>query len=174
MKFNNARLIAIAVMLAIASVFCSDCVASGKSGQKSFGPYLGFVSRNTSATAGLKFDYRFSKVVRLAPEIGLIFRHHDLDGLAVDVNVHFPLEFAGGRAAFYPLVGAAYTSWGRHNIDSSTLNDVTTHANSLGLNAGAGIEYLCKPTLKLSAEARYTLMRHYPTAYIVAGIAFVF
>lgn len=174
MKFENARLIAVAAMLAVASVFCTGCFAGGKSGEKSFGPYVGYVSRNTSASAGLKFDYRLSKVVRLAPEIGLIFRHHDLDGLAVDVNVHFPLEFAGGKAAFYPLVGANFTSWGRHNVDTSTLNDVTTHTNGLGVNAGAGVEYMCKPTLKLSAEARYTLMRHYPTAYVVAGIAFVF
>ena len=141
MKFENARLIVVAVMLAVASVFCTGCFAGGKSGEKSFGPYVGFVTRNTSATAGLKFDYRLSRVVRLAPEIGLIFRHKNLDGLAVDVNVHFPLDFAAGRGAFYPLVGANFTSWGRHNIDTSTLDDVTTHTNGIGLNSGAGIDY---------------------------------
>ena len=141
---------------------------------KSFGPKVGYVTRNRSVTAGLAFQYRLSKVVRIAPEIGVIFRHRNLDGLTVDVNVHFPIPFAGERAAFYPLVGANFTSWGQHNIHPESHDDVTSHSNTFGLNAGAGLEYYCTQSLKVSVEGRYTLMRHYPTAYYTAGIAFIF
>ncbi|MDE6157179.1 MAG: porin family protein [Muribaculaceae bacterium] len=143
-------------------------------GQKSFGPKVGFVSNNTSATAGLTFNYAFSRHVRISPELGVIFRHKNRDGLTADLNVQFPLGFGKGKGAFYPLVGANFTSWGRHYTSPEDSKDVTSHTNTLGLNAGAGLEMNCTSSLRLSLEARYTLMKHYPTAFVTAGITYVF
>ncbi len=168
------RLTAIMISLMVSLVCAPAVSAQVERGQKSFGPKVGFVSRNASATAGLTFGYAFSRHVRVVPEVGLIFRHKDLDGLTADINVHFPVGFASGKASFYPLVGVSFASWGRHSVDMSDNKDVTTHINVFGLNAGAGVEVYCTSTLKLSLEGRYTLMHHYPTAFVTAGIAFVF
>ena len=157
-----------------ASMPLFSATAESRRGEKSFGPYVGYVTRNSSATAGLSFEYTLSSVVRIAPEIGVIFRNRDLGGLTVDVNTHFPLSFAAGKAAFYPLAGLNFTSWSLNGIDPVTSDDVTTHRSRFGLNAGAGVEYFCKPSLKLSVECRYTLMQTYPTAFATAGISFVF
>lgn len=163
-----------AIVIALAVVAAPAADARTVKGEKSFGPAIGYVSRNNSATGGIVFNYSFSSVVRIAPEIGIIFRHKDLDGLNASVNVHFPLGSAGSRFTFYPLVGANFTSWSLHDTDAESGNDVTTHRNMFGLNAGAGVELRCSGALRLSLEARYTLMRHYPTAFVTAGIAFVF
>lgn len=169
------RRILAAIIIALAVVAANPAAdARTVKGEKSFGPGIGYVSRNNSATGALAFTYSLSSVVRLAPEIGIIFRHRNLDGLNACVNVHFPVGAAGSRFAFYPLVGVNFTSWGLHNVDSESGDDVTTHRNLFGLNAGAGVELRCSGALKLSLEARYTLMRHYPTAFVTAGIAFVF
>lgn len=164
-------------MALITTIVLSAVCAMGQTarGQKSFGPKAGFVSRNTSALAGLVFEYSFSSHVRIAPQAAVIFRHRDLDGLAVDVDMHFPFAFASGRMAFYPLAGLNFTSWGRHYAgEGEDGKDVTSHTNVFGLNVGAGLELYCTRTLKLSIEGRHTVMKHYPTAFVNAGIAFVF
>lgn len=165
---------AAALVLALAAGCFNTSAAQTARGEKAFGPRLGYVSRNESVIAGLGFQYSFSKHVRLAPSVDIIFRHHDKDGFGANADVQFPFGFAASRAAFYPLVGFNFTSWGLHDVDAPGGKDVTTHSTSAGLNAGAGVEYRCKGSLKLSLEARYTLLRHYPTAAVYASIAFVF
>ncbi len=152
----------------------SEMNAQTHRGEKSFGPRAGYVSRNESGLAGLVFQYSFSEHVRIAPSVDIIFRHRDKDGFAVNADMHFPFAFASGRAAFYPLAGFNFTSWGLHNIDHASGKDVTSHSTSAGLNMGAGVELRCTSSLKLGLEARYTLMRHYPTAVVCASIAYVF
>lgn len=171
-KIHLAAL-AILVVSIICPVLCPEAAAAGR-GEKSFGPKAGFVGRNTSAMAGLVFQYSFSSHVRLSPEAAIIFRHKDLDALTIDLNVHFPMAFADSRAAFYPLVGLNFTSWDKHNINRETLKDVSTHRNRIGANAGLGVELFCTSTLKVSLEAKYTLMKTYPGPTVQAGIAYVF
>lgn len=161
---------AILIMCVIAAL---PARARTERGQATLGPKVGYVSRNNSVVAGLQFEYSLSSVVRIAPEAAVIFRHKDMDGFVADLNIHFPISM-GSKANFYPLAGLAYTSWGRHGYDEETEKDVTNRTNIFGLNMGAGIECYCMPSLKLSLEAKYALMRHYPTAYVTAAIAFVF
>ena len=170
MKAPLLRLLLVSMLLLPA--LCAG--ARGTRGETSFGPKLGYVSRNSSATVGLVFQYSPSSVVRLSPEVGLVFRHKNLDAMTADVNVHFPFKFAQGRGCFYPLAGVGFTSWGRHDIDEATSVDVTNHSNLFGINMGAGVEGHVSKSLKLGVEARYSLMRHLPTAYVTAGVAFVF
>lgn len=162
------------LIMAVSLCSAPTAEAQGHKGEKAFGPRIGYVSRNQSALGGLSFQYSFSDHVRIAPSADIIFRHHDKDGLAVNADIHFPFYFAGGRAAFYPLAGFNFTSWGLHDSHNESGKDVTTHSTNAGLNAGAGVELRCTTSLKLGLEARYTLMRHYPTAAVAASIAFVF
>ena len=170
---NTLRFCLFITLALLATLSPDDAFAAVRRGQKSFGPSVGFVSRNRSAVASLNFEYAFSRHVRIAPEVGVIFRNRDLDGFNVAVNVQFPIGFAAGRRAVYPLVGANVTSWGLHGKAEDD-KDVTSHSNQFGLNMGAGLEYDCTSSLRLRLEGSYSLMHHYPTAFATIGIAYVF
>lgn len=173
MKGAILRLLSVLLVVAASSLISAEA-HNHQRGEKSFGPRLGYVTRNSSAYGGLAFEYQLSSVVRLAPRLGLIFRNKDLDGLKVDVDVQFPLDLAVGKACFYPIAGVAFTSWNRHGERDENDKDVTTHDNQWGLNAGLGFEYSVSRTLKLSVEGEYTFMKHLPGAFVTAGIAFCF
>lgn len=160
--------------LVMAASTLSEASAQTTRHEKSFGPSIGYVSRNNSVSADICFQYTLSRVVRLAPEVGIIFRHEDLDGLRVNVDVQFPIRLSSSRWAVYPFVGPTYISWGKHGTDSETLKDVSTHMNRFGINAGCGIEYYCRPSLKLAAEGSYAFIKDYPSAFASVGLAFVF
>lgn len=160
----------------ILALICSAAVpmqAQTHRGEKSLGIKGGYISQNASALAGLVFEYSFSRHVRIAPQIGVVFRNHDRDALTLDVDVHFPITLGGPRANFYPIVGLAFNSWTKHyeEVDSK---DITTHSNNLGANAGMGFDIRCTDSLKLSLEGRYTLLQHYSNVQVVASIAYVF
>lgn len=168
------RRLAVCLLLVGALAPLADARDPYARGEKCFGPKVGYVTRNSSAAAGLVFEYSFSRHVRIAPQASIIFRHRNLDALMIDIDVHFPLPFAGDRMAVYPLVGVDFTSWNLHGLDSEANKDVSSHRNRFGGNAGFGYEFKCTPTLKLNVEARYTLMKTYPGALVSAGISYVF
>lgn len=142
-------------------------------GEKSFGPKVGYVSRNKTVSAGLQFEYAFSRHVRISPEVDIAFRHENTDALAIGVDMHFPFSLAAAdRVAVYPLAGVNYTSWSFHGVEEE--KDVTTHANRFGMSAGAGLEFRVTGSLKLSVEGKYLFMKDYGTALAAARIAYVF
>lgn len=165
-------------IIRIALVFFAVIIAMPLSaqidrGKMSFGPKLGYISRNESAIAGLTFDCALSNSFRLATSIGSAFRHEDLDAFIFDIDANFTVCNTG-RWGFYPLVGITYNSWGRHDVDILASDDVSTHTNCLGLNAGAGIDIYCSKSLKLGFEAKYTLIRHFPNATAAFRLAYIF
>ncbi len=166
-------------LTALILIILSACVSSFarepySRGEKSFGPRVGYVTRNCSALGGLVFQYSFSRHVRIAPEASIIFRHKNLDALSVDIDMQFPLQLESDRMAFYPILGLDFTSWNSHRIQEGTNKDVSNHVNRFGANAGAGFEIRCTPTLKIFLEAKYTLVKTYPGATVAAGLAYVF
>ena len=143
-------------------------------GEKSFGPKLGYVSENESAVAGLVFQYNFTEHLRLVPEIGCAFRHNQRDAFLLDVNVHTPFAIStGDRVNLYPLAGISLNSWAWHGIDENS-DDVTTHTTRFGLNIGAGFEYRCNASMKLTLEAKYTLIKKFSATYVTAGLSYIF
>lgn len=169
-KLSGINRIAVVVM---AVLFCLPLMAQEGRGKMSFGPKLGYITRNESAIAGLTFDCALSKCFRLATTIGTAFRHEDLDTFIFEMDGHFTVCNTS-RWGVYPLVGLAYNSWGRHNVNIVASDDVSTHTNCLGLNVGAGVDLFCSNNLKLGFEAKYTLIRHYPNATAAFRIAYIF
>lgn len=110
----------------------------------------------------------------MTPEVGIVFRNKDLDAFTVDLNAHVPFGFEDNKVVLYPLAGANYTSWNRHDMEDAEHNDVSTHINRFGINAGAGIELRCTKSLKLSLEGKYCFNSHYSTAQVSLGISFIF
>lgn len=144
-------------------------------GEKSFGPKLGYVSHNKSAVAGLVFQYNLSSRLRISPEVGVAFRHHNEDALLVDLNVEMPFMFTeASKVALYPLAGISFNSWAVHKTDPLVQKDVTSHTNRIGANLGAGFDLRCSESLKINLEAKYSLVKSYSGVFITAGIAYLF
>lgn len=145
-------------------------------GEKCVGAKLGYVDKNNSASMGLVFQYSFSRHLRVAPEIGCVFKHKNMDAFTIDFNFHTPFTFTGEKAALYPLAGLNYSSWNRtmprELVDE--IDDITTRTSRFGLNLGAGFELRCSRTLKLGIEAKYTLIKSYSGASLAAMVCYVF
>ncbi len=166
------RKILAAILMAISVIGASAQVTTG---DKAFGPKLGYVSHNSSAVAGLAFQYVVTHHVRLSPEIGCAFRNNGEDAFLLDMNVHMPfLLVDAGNADIYPLAGLAFNSWSDHAKSPVDNVDVTSHTNRFGLNLGAGVDLRCSPTLKVNIEAKYTLVKSFSSAYLTAGISYIF
>lgn len=142
--------------------------------EKTFGIQAGWISRNKSAEAGLTFQYGFTRHFRLAGAVDVALKNENRDALLIDVNGHFPFR-TSSRTEIYPLAGVNFSAWSEHiEADDPTFDDVTNRTSRFGLNAGAGVGFYVSRTLKLSFEAKYTLMKGYSCGRVTAGIAYVF
>lgn len=149
----------------------SEALAQHEKGRKSFGVGAGYVTRNNSATAGLRFSYCISPHLRFAPSIDYAFSNESTDGLIFNLDVQNPFQLGVSRRLWiYDLIGVSYTSWANKPVEP----DVTTRTNRLGVNLGAGLEYSIKPSLKISVEARLCAVKGYSSGLFMAGIAYVF
>ncbi|MDE6832460.1 MAG: hypothetical protein K2J07_07000 [Muribaculaceae bacterium] len=147
--------------------------------RKSLGIIAGYDTRNNSAEAGIFFQYRPSKLLRIAPDMTYIARRKGTDALAININVHFPFAVTkSGRFCLYPLVGLNYTSWnhqfGKKTRDIAETDDVTRRDNKLGINLGGGADYMITSTLKLRLEGKWVGTRRVSTGDISLGIGYAF
>lgn len=160
-----------------------DAEAQMAKGEKSFGPFVGYASKNESAVAGVQFQYAFSDHFRLAPDLGYVFRHQNLDALVLDLNALFPFTFTGERAGLYPYAGLAFRSWNPHDVTFPVYSDnkqfgnpadISTRKTKLGINVGAGFEMRLTPAMKLSVEAGYAIIKDFGCTRVIASLAYVF
>lgn len=138
----------------------SDAPRSYK-GEKTLAFRVGYTGYNKSATAGLEFTYRFSRLFRLAPSLDYVIRRYQTDALVLEVDAQFLFPFSGDRMAFYPYVGPKYSSWNYHPGSADKDNDVSTRRSRLGLDAGVGLEANITPTLRLGVSAGYTFIKYF-------------
>lgn len=165
------RLTAIFIcILACTTIICAQNVYRG---QKSIGIQAGYSSRAESGVAGIFFQYRFSKIFRIAPSIDYTFRHNDVDGYSLNLDTHYPIELAQ-IVNFYPIVGLNYSSWNKHINQDKLSNESESRYYRMGLNFGGGIEVFITDALKLNIEGKYNWVRQFDGAVIKASIGYVF
>lgn len=155
--------------------------ASEHSGQKSVGLRAGFTSRNTTATAGLYFSYRFTEHFRFAPKVDYAFRHKGTDAFSFNFDAEMPVSLnPTENVNFYPIAGLNYSTFTSHFEAESTARDAeesddsSQRVNRFGLNLGAGIEYFATPTLRLSMECKGQLIKQFSGAWVTLQIGYVF
>lgn len=141
-------------------------------GESTFGVQAGYTSTNSSAVAGLFYQYNLSDRLRIAPQAGCVFRNEGLDAFQADVNLHFPFMFTPSRAQLYPIVGIDFSSWTCHYEKDD--DDATDRRSRLGGNVGLGFQLKATSSLKLKVEGVYTLMKRYSTFAATVGIGYVF
>lgn len=177
------------ILSALFAIFAMACIslpcdAYGQSfrGQKSVGLRGGFTTRNTTATAGLYFSYRFTEHFRMAPKVEYAFRHHDTDAFSFNFDTEMPVALDGstGRVNFYPIAGLNYSTFTSHVVADNDVereeasDDSSQRTNHFGLNIGAGLEYFATPTLRLAFESKCLLMKQYTGGWFNISIGYVF
>ncbi len=167
--FRNIRLAMAAAML-----WAVTLPANAQYREAVFGVQAGYTSTNVSATAGIFYQYRLSKALRIAPELGCVFRNQNEDAFIANFNLHFPISLRNPDTQIYPLVGLAFSSWTLHNVNMVDSDDVSTRTTKMGANIGAGFQFKTSPSLKLKLEAKYVAISVHSAFSISAGIGYCF
>ncbi len=167
----------LSVIIAVIIALCVNTASAQLSaGEFAVQANLGYMSKISSATGAVGFNYAITKGLRIAPEIGGVFRNKHQDAFTADFNFHFPFSFATSLAALYPLVGVNYTAW-THHVESSADDEFgggdSCHRR-LGLNAGAGFDLKVNSNIMLFAEAKYCIISDYASRQIAFGAAYIF
>lgn len=143
-------------------VFPSEAKASTH--EKTLGIGGGFSTYNHAGFGKLFFQYSFIPMVRIAPEIGYVFRHEDTTGFEASIDCHFPFRVAKGFK-FYPLAGVSFNNWS-HSGESHILRG--------GFDIGGGFDLYFTQSLKLSIQGKYSVMKDCGGAFIDMGVGYVF
>ena len=138
--------------------------ANAATGEKALGFAGGFASYNDGGYGKIYFQYEIAPHVRLAPEMGYIFRNEDCSGFEFSFDVQFPFRLARGFS-IYPLAGLTLNNWSYEDDG---------HATRGGIDFGAGFDIYLTSSLKLSLQGKYSAMNDTSGAFFDMGIAYVF
>jgi len=162
-------------LLVVATTMAPSAYAGNK-GEKNVGLRAGFTTRNTTATTGLYFSYRFSNHFRLAPKIDYAFLHHSVDAFSFDVDAEIPIALSTSKEInFYPIGGLNYSTFTHHvKARDETSDDTSQRTNEFGLSLGAGVEYFATPSLRLALESKGILVKKYSGGWFSISIGYRF
>lgn len=160
---RKIRLLATSVIIASCTLIGSVDLYAHK-GEKTLGIAGGYASYNNAAQANLYFQYSFSPHVRIAPELGYIFRNDEKSAFECSIDVHFPFRVARG-VKLYPLTGITVNSWDFKNGN---------HKVKAGFDFGGGLDLYMTSSLKLSLQGKYSLMNDTSGAFVQLGVGYVF
>ncbi len=163
MKCSMNKLIAVGV-LALAGLSGIGSTASAKGNEMTLGLAGGVATHNSGGYADIYFQYTIAPHVRIAPEVGYIFRNDCLSGFEFSVDMHFPFRLAKGFN-IYPLTGLTLNNW---NVDHG--GDYTR----VGADFGAGFDIYLTSTFKLSLQGKYSLMDDCSGGFFNIGFGYVF
>lgn len=125
-------------------------------GEKTLGFAGGYASYNGGGYADLYFQYTFAPHLRIAPEVGYVFRNEGKSAFVASVDLQFPFAIARGFN-IYPLAGVTLNNWtyGHHHDDDW---DDDHHATRAGFDFGGGFDIYLTRQLKLNLQCKYSLM----------------
>lgn len=153
--------------LALLSIILATVAnAAAQKGDKTVGILAGYATENQSAIAGLFFQYRCSSLLRLSPDCQFAIKNNNRSAFIFNGNAHFIIK-TSDKINIYPLVGITYQNWKYHTIGID-------NKGRFGCNVGAGFETMATSTLKLSVEAKYSLIKSFSSGYFFASIGYLF
>mgnify|MGYP000792624190 FL=1 len=158
-KILSSSVILIAFLIGI---FGTTFSANAQKGEKALGLMGGYATENDGGYTNLYFHYSFLDHLRLAPEIGYVFKNKGESAFEMAVDLHFPFRLARGFSV-YPLTGVTLNSWKCH--------DTYTR---VGFDFGAGFDIYLTNYLKLNLQGKYSLMNDFSGGFIGMGIAYLF
>lgn len=152
------------ILLALLAVFGVSIPAQAQKGEMALGIAGGYASHNDGGYADIFFQYTFAPHLRIAPEIGYIFRNDGKSGFEMSVDMQFPFRLARGFDV-YPLAGLTFNNWSFRHGDSYS---------RVGADFGAGFDIYLTGSLKLNLQGKYSLMNDCSGGFIGMGIAYLF
>ncbi len=161
----NRKFTSVIAMAAIAAgAMLMSAQASAQKGEKTLGLAGGFATYNNGGYANLYFQYQFAPHVRIAPEIGYIFRNEGKSGFEISADVQFPFKLGSGFG-IYPLVGLTLNNWSYSGGG---------HATRGGFDFGAGFDIYLTSYLKMTLQGKYSLMNDTSGGFFDMGIGYIF
>lgn len=157
MKRTITALAFIAAMFGISA-------ASAQTGEKTLGIGAGVATHNSGGYADIYFQYTFAPHLRIAPEVGYIFRNDHESGFEFSTDMHFPFRVAKGFN-MYPLVGFTLNNWNHQHGDSYT---------RVGADFGGGFDFYLTSNFKLTLQGKYSLMDDCSGGFFNVGFGYVF
>lgn len=163
MRLPARHLLSALLFLGGTTLLPATATAAAK-GEKTLGVAGGYASYNNGGQANVYFQYSFSSHVRLAPEIGYVFRNEHKSAFECSVDVHFPFRLARGFNV-YPLTGLTLNNWTYEH---------GKHLTRGGFDFGAGFDLYMTSSLKLNLQGKYSLMNDTSGCFLQMGIGYVF
>ncbi len=154
------------IIILITALLISSTCAMAQKGEKTVGVLAGYTTENQSALAGLFFQYRCSSLLRLSPDCQFVIKNNDHSAFLFNGNAHF-LIGTSDKTNIYPIVGITYQNWKYYNNRGE-------NQNRFGGNFGVGFEIIATPTLKISVEAKYSLVKNFSSGNFMASIGYLF
>lgn len=157
------RYLGISVFIGLCSLFSFEASAQQK-GEMSLGIAGGVATYNDGGYVKAFYQYTFAPHIRIAPEVGYVFRNQGKSAFEMSVDMHFPFRLAKGFDV-YPLAGLTLNNWNYKHSDSTT---------KVGADFGAGFDLYLTSNLKLNLQGKYSLMNDTDGGFFDMGIAYVF
>lgn len=161
MRKTILKSLAVATAMFIALVIGS---ASARAQEKTLGFAGGVATYNSGGYIDLYFQCDVAPHIRLAPEIGYIFRNEGKTGFEFSFDLQFPFRLARGFNV-YPLTGFTLNSWTPRHGDTYT---------RVGADFGAGFDIYLTSQLKLSLQGKYSVMNDCSGGFFNMGIGYMF
>ena len=156
----------ILIAMTLLSLLCvSPKAAAQEKGTMVLGVSGGYASHNNSGFADIYFQYSFSRHVRIAPELGYIFKNEGKSGFEASIDMHFPFRVAKGFS-LYPLAGVTFNNWYYTKADDNITR--------CGADFGAGMDLCLTPHLKITLQGKYSLMKDTDGAFVSLGLGYIF
>lgn len=133
-------------------------------GEKTLGIAGGYASHNEAGYADVYFQYTFAPHLRIAPELGYIFRGEGKSGFECSVDMQFPFRISRGFN-FYPLAGLTLNNWSFKHGEHETRG---------GFDIGGGFDLYLTQSFKLNIQGKYSAMNDTSGLFLNLGIGYVF
>ncbi|MCM1152763.1 MAG: porin family protein [Muribaculum sp.] len=150
--------------MAIALGLVIPQTVSAQKGEMSLGIGGGYVTYNNSGYAKVFYQYSITDHLRLAPEVGYMFKNEGKTGVEISVDLQAPFRIVKGIKV-YPLVGATMNNWNYTSDGSIT---------RFGGDIGAGFDFYMTPNLKIGLQGKYAIMKDASGWFADLGVAYVF
>lgn len=127
---------------------------------------------------GLGVDFQYCVIDHLRAEVGFnyFFEHNHTKWMDVNLNAHYLVGLWNHQLFIYPLAGLNYTMTKVKYPESYEIRTIETPSgeitegpvlipshsdedNHIGMNVGAGVEYMLNDRFSASLEYRHTIVR---------------
>lgn len=163
-RLSIAAFISFVALIALLVPAKAEAANTGGRGEMTLGVMGGYATYHSGGFMNVYFQYTLAPHVRIAPDLGYAFRSEGKSAFLLDVDMHFPFRIARGIQV-YPLAGFTFNSWD-YKYDGS--------ANRAGANIGGGFDFYLTSYLKLTLQAKYSIMNDTDGGFFGMGIGYTF